>query len=273
MTDNFKTAFSGIHAEDALKANTVQFLRAEIQKRQKTGKRAVYGRVAVAAMAALLLSGIFTAVLYLTPIAYVDVDINPSVALTLNRFDRVIGARAYNEDGESVLAGLSLKHKLYGSALTVLMESLGQHGYLQGLVSVTLQTNDAGKESELLTNLQTDVARYIDGSAAQMDVFPVSGDIKLLADELEISPAKYIAIQDLLEVDPTVSWESCRDHSISEIKQQTREHSSHHGEEDEVASSNSNHQNEDENLGGSHDKDKEGDDFETEENHHGCGHH
>ena len=45
------------------------------------------------------------------PVSYVSIDVNPSIELALNRFDRVVYAAAYNLEGEEILNGLSLKGK------------------------------------------------------------------------------------------------------------------------------------------------------------------
>lgn len=232
LTHDIKAAFDCIRAEDSLKANTVSFLQAEaLRRNQQRGRTARYA-AALASVAVMFLLGMFSYNLYFAPIAYVDVDVNPSVELMLNRFDRVVGTRAYNEDGENILTGLYLNNKNYNDALIILIEAIGQKGYIQndGLVSVTLQTDNASKENQLLASLQNGVAGYMAGRhhSAQVDVFSVSGDTRTYAHRLNLSPAKYLAIQQLIEVDPAATVESCRGHSISEIKQLTQNHTGEH---------------------------------------------
>jgi hypothetical protein len=245
LDNRLKAAFGGIRAEDSLKADTMVFLRNELRARTRAeaGGRA-QGRAlevsvgrfaaALAAVAAIALSALFAYNLYHTPSAYIDVDVNPSVELTLNRFDRVIGVRAYNEDGEDIVSGLSLKHKRYGDALIALIDAISRADRISdgGLVSITLQTNNYGKEAGMLATIQIDVSGYITGHGhrVQVEVFPVGEDTQSLAQENEISPAKYIAIQELMEVDSTATVDGCRGHTISEIRQRTQEHSGgHHG--------------------------------------------
>lgn len=251
MADNIKKAFDGIRAEETLKANTLLYLQSEMQKRESVRVRNPVRRfaVALASIAVIIFSGVFSYNLYFSPNAYIDVDVNPSVELVLNRFNRVIDAHAYNEDGEHVLAGLSLRHKSYNDALIALIYAINQNGYIKddGLVSVTLQAD--GKETELLSGIQTSVANYLTEyhHGTQIDVFSVNGETRSQAAKQGVSPAKYLAIQELIEVDPTATVDSCRSHSISEIKQLTREHAgNHHG----YAGNNS------ESVGGSDDTDE-----------------
>lgn len=236
MIDNIKTAFDNIRAEDKLKTDTMLYLQNAIQSRDKMRARNPIRKFAVVltTVAIIILSGVFSYNAYFTTFAYVDVDVNPSIGLTLNRFDRVISVHAYNQNGTSILSGLSLKHKRYEDVLFILMETISQSGYIKddALVSVTLQTTNSNKETKLLTDIQNGITEYITGRhhGVQIEVFSVSGNTQSLAHELNISPALYLAIQELIEVDESATVDSCREHSIIEIRQWVNEHSSnHHG--------------------------------------------
>lgn len=238
MTDDLKKVFDGIRAEDKLKTDTMLYLQDEIRKRG-AAQSSVSGRrfaAALVSIVVILLSGVFSYSLYFTPSSYVDLDVNPSVELTLNQFDLVIGAHAYNEDGKSILSGLSIKHKNYEAALIQLIEAINRGGYIQsgGLVSVTLQTNTTVKEAKLLANIQTGVTDYIaeHHNGTQVDIFSVSSDTRGHAYEEGVSPAKYLAIQEFIEINPAATVESCRDESISDIRKLTREHGRNHHSSD-----------------------------------------
>ena len=45
-----------------------------------------------------------------TPVAYVSMDINPSVELGVNAFDKVVSVEAYNDDGKKILEGTDLRN-------------------------------------------------------------------------------------------------------------------------------------------------------------------
>lgn len=230
LTGNLKIAFDGIRAEEKLKAKTILYLQSEIKNRDRNFARNPVRRFAavLASVAVIVLFGVYSFNLYFTPSAYVDIDVNPSIELALNRFDRVIGIRAYNEDGKDIISSLSLKHKQYEDALIALINAINQTGFIQGdgLVSVTLQAINSDKEAGMLAKIQTDVTDYIMGRhhGVQIEVFSVSGDIQALAHEQGISPAMYLAIQELIAVDSTVTVDSCRGHSINSIRQRTQEH-------------------------------------------------
>lgn len=56
----------------------------------------------------ILSSGLYT---YYTPVAAITIDINPSVKLHINRWNKIIKAAPLNEDGEKILLNLSLANK------------------------------------------------------------------------------------------------------------------------------------------------------------------
>ncbi|MHB1125462.1 MAG: anti-sigma factor domain-containing protein [Bacillota bacterium] len=62
--------------------------------------------------------------------AYVTVDINPSVELAVDRKDRVVDAKALNDDGKQLLQDLSLQGSLVKETIIALVEKAGKDGYL-----------------------------------------------------------------------------------------------------------------------------------------------
>ncbi len=63
-------------------------------------------------------------------VAYVSVDINPSLELGVDARERVCSARAFNPDGERLLAGLAYRHRNLGKTLSDLTIRAVEQGYL-----------------------------------------------------------------------------------------------------------------------------------------------
>ena len=55
--------------------------------------------------------------LYFTEASVISVDINPSLELNLNPFDRVISVKGYNKDGENPAEEADVKFMDYKEAL------------------------------------------------------------------------------------------------------------------------------------------------------------
>jgi hypothetical protein len=72
-----------------------------------------------AAAAAAIMIFVTPAWAYLTPYSYVSLDVNPSFEFFVNRFDRVLTVKAFNDDGGEMskdidIDGLKNRHYLYG---------------------------------------------------------------------------------------------------------------------------------------------------------------
>ncbi len=228
--DELKKVFDDIRAEDGLKTATAEFLETEMNRRGLKQNRTVFRRfsVAFASAAVLLFSGMFAYRIYFTPVTYIDVDVNPSIEMILNRFDRVIDTYAYNADGEVILDKADIRHKNYSEAIGILFDVIAQNGYVldDSLISVTLQSEGRGKENIMLSDIESTVRQH--HGTAQIECFTIGGHVRDAAHCLNLSPAKYLAIQDLLNVDPTATVDGCRNHTIGELKELTEHHSDGH---------------------------------------------
>jgi hypothetical protein len=75
----------------------------------------------------MLSSGFYT---YYTPVAAITIDINPSVALHINRWNRIIKASPLNEDGKKVLSNLSLANKSPEQGLELIVAQAEKDNYI-----------------------------------------------------------------------------------------------------------------------------------------------
>lgn len=254
MEDKIRSAFLVIHADDALIDDTLAYLRSEAKKQQHKTKRFTCPMKmgAVAAMA-LLVIGIFSHNLFFTATAHISIDVNPSVELRLNRFDRVIDTYAFNEDGANILRETNLRGKSYDEAALLFLSAIDADGYIPdgALILMTVQAKSSDKEQllceALLPFLEENM--LIAQPSAEIEIFPVSLEIWENAHGCHMSPAKYLAIQELLEADESATLEDYADTSIRQIRQRTRECQNRHNTESNGNSSKSHHLNRHSNRG------------------------
>jgi hypothetical protein len=201
------------------------------QKRQGASPRRLV--VALASLGLAVFAVVFSYNVYYSESVFLDLDVNPSIELTLNPFDRVIGVYAYNEDGQSVLDEVDLLNRPYEDALAELVGVMDKLGYLEdsGLFTLTMQANDGEADAERLDALRALIGSLLQagGRSTEQEVFSVDAATKLHAHGENLTPAKYLAILALQEIDPTVTFDNCRNHSIAEIEQQA--HGQHGVEE------------------------------------------
>ena len=247
MEHELRSAFDKIHADDALKTRTARYLNAEIKKHDHAGARPRFRLAAVCAVILLfVLAGGYSYNLFFTPTTYVDIDINPSIGLTLNRFERVVDVSAFNDDGAVILSEANIRFKKYDEAMRILLDLIISKGYLieDGLVSVSVQAG-GNSENDMLEWLNQVIAASLieHHTNAETDVFIVTTEVRLTAYEHHLTPAKYLAICELQAVDPTATFESCSGHSIVEIRERTRSHgSNHHNEENDSQNTDTEHE-------------------------------
>ncbi len=97
----------------------------------RTKNTRVITKITSIAAAGLLALGLgYASYCYTVPYSYVHVDINPSIELTANIYDRIIGVEALNTSGEELLGGSNLKNHKVDMAVKQLLNTAVQHGYL-----------------------------------------------------------------------------------------------------------------------------------------------
>ena len=225
MENKIYDVLKNVKAEEQLKRGTIEKLYAP--KKEKASNH-IY-RTALSTCAVLmmvLLVGVFSHKYYFAESAYIDIDVNPSIELTINRFNKVIDAYAYNEEGERILDEIEFRYKEYEVVVIELVEEMNREGYLKedGLLSATLRTDS--EASIRLKRLEETVASILENPQRGLahEVYVIDSDTKRYSHEENLSPAKYLAIQELQKVAPEITIESCRNHSISEIRKETHDH-------------------------------------------------
>lgn len=226
LENDFRSALGRVRASEEMKERTLACLAARRRQRGQPLRA-----LAVCAMLALAL-GVGGWQVLRVPVAYVSVDVNPSVELALNRLDRVVSATAYNEDGEAVLAGVKLEGRSYTQAIDELLDSEAMAPYLVGdyALTLTVAAGSAGEEAALLAGVHGCESYQNNGGESW------SADLGSLSEAHAhgMSFGKYAAGQVLQSYDSSVTDSDCHAMTMAEI--QTRIHACEHGGAVEVES-------------------------------------
>ncbi len=172
----------------------------------------------LAAAACLLLVGILAGAgwhLWQQPAAFVGVDVNPSLELTVNAFDRVVKATAINDDGATVLDALSLEGRSYEEAFATLMDSEAMAPYLakDAFVDVNITTQDNALASEL--QAQSDAV--LAGHPYQGACHHADEATREAAAAAGMGVGRYRAACELAELDDSVSVDDCAAMTMREL--------------------------------------------------------
>lgn len=120
-------------------------------------------RMTAAAAAAIMLF-VTPAWAYLTPYSYVSIDVNPSFEFLINRFDRVLTVRGFNDDGKELSKDINidgLKNKEVQNAVKSVLNELKNKGYIiegqEGGVIIATSSKSEAKKDVLFEKLRTAV--------------------------------------------------------------------------------------------------------------------
>lgn len=171
----------------------------------KTARKTVsklFAAVASAAAAfAICTIGAFA---YFTPTDYISMDVNPSVEYSANMFDRVLEAKAANDDGEKILSDLHLNNMSVENAVKATLEELISNGYLAddpyNKVMITTSNKKAGKAEHLASKLQQEIRAYFDSRkdvVAEVEAEAVQPEKVQEAKELGVTAGKLKLVEKL----------------------------------------------------------------------------
>lgn len=215
MRDRIKEAFGQVQAEGALKESTLAFLEKKTRgyARARSKRRPVYACAAACACLALLLLG--GRWLYFTPTAEISVDINPSIELQINRFDRVISVNGFNEDGRALSAALDVRFMDYTAAIDRILNDGRITQLLSGneLMTVTVTSPDEAQSARIYSHVEACMAGH--GNA---HCYFASPEEVAPAHDVGLSHGKYRAFLEAQSLDPDLTPEDVQDMTMRELQ-------------------------------------------------------
>jgi len=219
LNNRIKDAFDAVRAEDRLKRNTREFLAARTAGTEKAPRFRI-SAVAFACLALVFLSlGGWR--FYMMPVSAISVDVNPSVELGINRFDRVVAVDGCNEDGVKLAAAVNLRNLNYSDAIETLLESEAMQPYIaeDRLVSITVLGSSGQKSEEMITRIRScgyagshDVECHL-GNRAEADAAHKAG----------MSFGRYRAFLELQTLDPDITAQDMQELTMRQIRDMINE--------------------------------------------------
>lgn len=196
--------------------STLDMLKSK-QKPKGAHKRYRIRGFAIAACFLLIaVGGAFGFYTYQQPAAYIGIDVNPSIELTVNCFDRVVNAKALNEDGAQVLAEVNPKGKTYSAAFDLLMNSDAMSQYISNdsLIDVSVFSED----ESLAQSLQEQSNNVLITLPCQSEYCEVSQEMRDAAMSMNLGMGRYRLASELSELDNSVSISDCRHMTMRQIR-------------------------------------------------------
>lgn len=184
------------------------------QKRRKALHFAKGGRIAaIAACLALVACLIGGTADFLRPVAYVGIDVNPSVELTLNRFDIVVGTHALNDDGQQALDEASCMWRPFDDVARDLDGTMRTIAGEDAVVEVSIDCDNESRYAALAAQSNNCFGRNGEAHCNR-----TSAEERQAAHDSGMGVAKYRAYQALQEAGVDISAEKCASMSMRELR-------------------------------------------------------
>ena len=237
MNDRIKNAFAQVRAGEELKDKTREFLadktRGYTGQRRFWPQRMAFCQPIVSAALCLLILVFGGHWFYFTPTAKISIDVNPSLELGINRFDRVVAVEAYNEDGQALAASLDIRFMGYQEAVSRILENEKVAALLSQdeILTITVMESKGLQSTRILSDMES-------CAAGHQNTYCYSADSREVAPAHDhgMSCGKYRAFLELQKLFPDITPEEIQDMTMREIRdlaeelpEETEEHPHHHG--------------------------------------------
>lgn len=150
----------------------------------------------------------------------VTLDINPSIALSVNSKETVTTATPLNDDAKDIMGGMELEGTNLETAVNAIIGACLQKGYLDELenaILVSVENADADTATQLQNELTATISGVFQSGSILTQTVTVDDDLAQLAQQYNISAGKASLIQEVIAQDSTLTFESLAPLSMSEI--------------------------------------------------------
>lgn len=166
---------------------------------------------------------------FTTPYSYVNLDINPSVEMTVNRFDYIIQVKGMNPDGDALLSKGSVLYKSLQAGVGILLERLDQEGYLPSDSPSTLVLTIVSEDQRKIDRFDQTISEAISqklNHQSKVDVYVIHTDLQTHTDaeKHNLSSGRFLLIQELQKTTgQDLNPNEMKDVPITEIVRMVRE--------------------------------------------------
>ncbi len=184
---------------------------------------------AVAAVFLLITSTGFGAYSYYKPYSYIDVDINPSIELTANMFDRIIKVEALNDDARDLIAMNSFSNKKLEDGVENILKKAVEKGYLssgtdENAVMLTVSSKDEKKAEKIGAIVNNKAAERLKSQKVNTEILleKIPLERREAAREQGLSPGKLMLIEKAQQSNPELKAADLKNAPVKDILKSIR---------------------------------------------------
>lgn len=211
--------------EDIRATNT--YKRIGLRERKKNSfNNKLYLRIASIAICLMMVFGIQKTYSHLSTESIINFDVNPSIELKVNSFEKVLRANPLNDNARLVIGDMKLKNIDLEIAVNALIGSMVKNGYISSsnnsiLISVDSKRDEKGTklQEELLQDINSFLNQYeVEGAVLSQKIkVEDKTEIKEIAKTHNISTGKAKLIQSLVSIDKEKQFEEMVNLSINDL--------------------------------------------------------
>ena len=184
----------------------------------------VWFKAIVPVAAALMIALSFWLSLNYSTQAVVAFDVNPSIELSINRSEKILKVNPRNSEADAVIGDMVLKGIDLDVAVNALVGSMVQKGYLSEInnsILITVSSADQAKSEQMQNRLAGEIdslLRSFSLDGAILSQVSTEYDYYAeLAEQYGISPGKAALIEQLVQADPTITYDDASLLSINDL--------------------------------------------------------
>lgn len=213
MNGKIKESFDQINAEEELKKRTSTFVIQRMHAYEK--RKNIRFRYMIPAAVCFLFVFIGGSWVYYTPTLAVTLDINPSIELEINRFDKVISVSGYNDDGEKLMKKIDVKNMDCFEAVEEILENEAIAELLSDGAVVEIGVIGSGDQqsSRVFSEMETCMEKQNNAHC----YYAHSSDLES-AHDMGLSLGKYKVYQEIRSLDPSISEEDIDGMTMRELR-------------------------------------------------------
>lgn len=180
--------------------------------RRRSGAIASASAAVIVALSVALFAGAQSA--WAKPVAYISLDVNPSIELAVSRQDRIVSVQALDVEGKVMLEHVTLQGLKIDQAVHNYLRALQLGGYLQGDTSVIVTTSAAASDGAsvraqvpaLQAKVNRQVAQDLHGLTYKLASLQISSTLQKAARADHISPGRIALYAEAKKDGTKVSW-------------------------------------------------------------------
>ncbi|WP_427338252.1 anti-sigma factor domain-containing protein [Caloranaerobacter sp. DY30410] len=177
--------------------------------------------VSVAAAFILLITTGYGVYGYYTPYGYINVDINPSVEIAYNLYNRVIDLKGLNEDGNILISKIkNYRNKTIENVINEVIDTAVEEAYVkpeeENVILITITEKKDKVDDE---KIYKSVDNHIKQKVKNTQVILIEGDTNVYekARKDKVSPGKLMLIEKAIDLNKDIKFEEVAKKPVREI--------------------------------------------------------